>query len=60
MKPYRLIYQMDSSGVLPASTDVNDYLKGIVGFLRTATLTVSSGTTGLAVTLLITTAMCWS
>ena len=34
MKPYRLIYQMDSSGVLPASTDVNDYLKGIVGFLE--------------------------
>ena len=34
MKPYRLIYQMDSSGVLPAATDVNDYLKGIVGFLE--------------------------
>ena len=34
MNPYRLIYQMDSSGVLPASTDVNDYLKGIVGFLE--------------------------
>ena len=34
MKPYRLIYQMDSSGVLPASTDVNDYRKGIVGFLE--------------------------
>ena len=34
MKSYRLIYQMDSSGVLPAATDVNDYLKGIVGFLE--------------------------
>ena len=34
MKSYRLIYQMDSSGVLPASTDINDYLKGIVGFLE--------------------------
>ena len=34
MKPYCLIYQMDSSGVLPAATDVNDYLKGIVGFLE--------------------------
>ena len=34
MNPYRLIYQMDSSGVLPAATDVNDYLKGIVGFLE--------------------------
>ncbi|MCZ6679779.1 MAG: hypothetical protein O7E52_21315 [Candidatus Poribacteria bacterium] len=34
MKPYRLIYQMDSSGVLPVSTDVDDYLKGIVGFLE--------------------------
>ena len=34
MKRYRLIYQMDSSGVLPAATDVNDYLKGIVGFLE--------------------------
>lgn len=34
MKHYRLIYQMDSSGVLPAATDVDDYLKGIVGFLE--------------------------
>ena len=34
MNPYRLIYQMDSSGVLPAATDVDDYLKGIVGFLE--------------------------
>ena len=34
MKSYRLIYQMDSSGVLPAATDVDDYLKGIVGFLE--------------------------
>ena len=34
MKPYRLIYQMDSSGVLAAATDVGDYLKGIVGFLE--------------------------
>ena len=34
MKCYRLIYQMDSSGVLPAATDVDDYLKGIVGFLE--------------------------
>ena len=34
MNPYRLIYQMDSSGVLSASTDVDDYLKGIVGFLE--------------------------
>ncbi len=34
MKSYRLIYQMDSSGVLPVSTDVDDYLKGIVGFLK--------------------------
>ena len=34
MNSYRLIYQMDSSGVLPAATDVDDYLKGIVGFLE--------------------------
>ena len=34
MKPYRLIYQMDSGGVLPVSTNVVDYLNGIVGFLE--------------------------
>ena len=34
MNSYRLIYQMDSSGVLPTAADVDDYLKGIVGFLE--------------------------
>ena len=32
-KPYRIIYQSDSSGGLAAATDVNDYINGMVGFL---------------------------
>ncbi len=33
-RPYRIIFNMDSSGVLPASKDVDDYLLGIVDFLE--------------------------
>jgi len=34
VKPYRTIYNMDSSGILLDSTDTDDYLRGIVGFLE--------------------------
>ena len=33
-KPYRNIYNMDSSGILMNSTGVEDYTKGVVGFLE--------------------------
>ena len=32
-KPYRLIYQMDTSGILPRSKSAEEYLKGVVNFL---------------------------
>lgn len=32
-KPYRLIYQMDTSGILPLSKTAEEYLKGVVNFL---------------------------
>jgi hypothetical protein len=32
-KPYQLIYQMDTSGILPRSKTAEEYLKGVVNFL---------------------------
>jgi len=32
-QPYRLIYNMDTSGILPASKGIDHYLTGVAGFL---------------------------